>query len=66
MNCHGCKWLDETKKGEGYCSQVERSANYHTMPCAMNCGRRAPKVRRAIDEPCELYEPGEFATRYNT
>lgn len=46
MNCHGCKWLDETRpQGAGYCSTVQRSKDYHTMPCIIDCGHRAPEVR---------------------
>ena len=65
MNCHGCKWLDEYKEnGRGYCSMVVRSKNYETMPCAMDLGRRAPKIRRSHDERCELYEAGDFRKRF--
>lgn len=55
MNCHGCKWLDEVKrKGEGYCCMVERSKSY----------RVGDKVRRGDSERCELFQPGDFKTRY--
>ena len=67
MNCHGCKWLDEISKGlpgRGYCCMVARSKNYHTMECAIDCGHRAPQIRRPEDERCELYEAGAWATRY--
>lgn len=67
MNCHGCKWLDEVHKdphGSGYCSMVQRSKNYHCMDCAIDCGRRAPEIRRPEDERCELYATGDWATRY--
>ena len=68
MNCHGCKWLDETRKGRrkgaGYCCYVVRSKDYRTMPCAIDCGHRAPEIRRPEDERCELYEAGNFKTRY--
>lgn len=67
MSCHGCKYLDEAKKGPrgaGYCCQVVLSKFYATMECAMDCGHRAPKIRRPQDERCELYEPGDFSTRH--
>lgn len=65
MNCHGCKWLDEYgRAGAGYCSTVERSKDYHTMDCAIDCGHRAPKIRRPEDERCELYEAGNFRERF--
>lgn len=66
MNCHGCKWLDEVKpyKGDGYCSHVQMSKNYGTMPCTIDLGRRAPKIRRSHDERCELYEAGDFRKRF--
>lgn len=53
MNCHGCKWLDEVRKappGSGYCSMVQRSKNYRSMDCAIDCGHRAPEIRRPEDE----------------
>ncbi len=65
MNCHGCKWLDETRpQGAGYCCTVQRSRNYHTMPCVIDCGRRAPEIRRPEAQRCELFEPGDFRTRF--
>ena len=65
MNCHGCKWLDERGKGgAGYCSTVERSIAYKTMPCATDCGHRAPEIRRPEDQCCELYEAGDFKIRF--
>lgn len=57
MNCHGCKWLDEVKSqpaGSGYCCMVQRSKDY----------KSGDRVRRQDSERCELYEPGDFATRY--
>lgn len=66
INCHGCKWLDEVKqKGAGYCAHVVRSKHYYTMPCAIDLGRRAPRIRRPEDQRCELYEFGDFATRFD-
>lgn len=68
MNCHGCKWLDEVRgrsPGTGYCCHVRRSALYYDMDCIIDCGGRAPEIRRPKDKRCELYEAGEFATRYN-
>lgn len=59
MNCHGCKWLDEVTSqgnGNGYCSQVVRSKGY----------RSGDKVRHPNNPPCELYEPGDFTTRFGT
>lgn len=58
-NCHGCKWLDEVKAqdpGNGYCCMVERSKSYKP-------GMRA---RYSNMERCELYEKGDFATRWQT
>lgn len=59
MNCHGCKWLDEAKrgnKGEGYCCMVVRAKSY----------QNGDRVRREDSERCELFEEGDFATRYRT
>lgn len=54
-NCHGCKWLDEFgKNGDGYCCMVVRSKT------------QTSKVRRPDMMPCELYQPGNWATRYKT
>lgn len=54
MNCHGCKWLDETRpQGNGYCSRVVRSKT------------QDEKVRRAHMERCELYAAGNFKERWN-
>ena len=67
MNCGGCKYLDEVRKGPhgaGYCCQVVLSKSYDTMECTMDCGHRAPRIRRPQDDRCELYEPGNFVTRY--
>lgn len=56
LNCHGCKWLDRYKKdGNGYCCMVERSSQKQDE----NCKKRYPEKER-----CELYEAGDFATRY--
>ena len=53
LNCHGCKWLDRYKKdGNGYCCMVDNSK---TQPS---------KIRRPDTERCELYEFGDWATRY--
>lgn len=55
MNCHGCKWLDRYKAdGNGYCSMVVRSIT------------QTEQARRPNMERCELYEAGDFATRFNT
>lgn len=55
-NCHGCKWLDEVKKkGSGYCAMVVRSKGY----------KNGDRVRTTKSTACELYEAGEFATRFN-
>lgn len=67
-NCHGCKWLDEVcsqPPGTGYCSMVVRAKNYLTMDCVMDCGHRAPEIRAPELARCDLYEPGDFKTRYN-
>lgn len=53
MNCHGCKWLDRCKvNGAGYCCMVARSKT------------QSEKARYPEMERCELYEAGDFATRY--
>ena len=57
-NCAGCKWLDQVQhyaKGEGYCAMVIRSRNYKLGDCA----------RYSNMERCELYEQGEFKTRFS-
>lgn len=67
-NCHGCKWLDEVRNrphGSGYCCHVQRSKAYNTMDCVMDCGHRAPEIRRPELVRCELYAAGDFATRYD-
>ena len=56
-NCHGCKWLDEVKSqpaGAGYCATVIRATGYQP----------GDRVRRASSPRCELYEEGDFATRW--
>ena len=56
LNCHGCKWLDRYKRdGNGYCCMVELSSQKHDPRC---------KERFPDKERCELYEEGNFATRY--
>ena len=69
-NCHGCKHLDESKKapkGTGYCAMVERSESgkawikAHDMYGVINTPL---KVRRPDMPRCELYEPGNFETRF--
>ena len=77
MNCHGCKWLDESRKGpagSGYCVMVENSDQgkcyrdwllKHREEYAL--GRKelpSIKVRTPDMERCERYEAGDFATRY--
>ena len=57
QNCHGCKWLDEVKKdphgpGSGYCVTVIKSS------------MQSSKVRHSDMDACELYDTGNFATRY--
>lgn len=53
-NCHGCKHLDRYKvDGSGYCAMVVRSK----LPERKRC--RYPDMVR-----CELYEKGDFTTRY--
>lgn len=60
-NCHGCKWLDRDMKlnidGNGYCCMVERSSQKHEPQC---------KIRRPDKVHCELYEAGNWATRFQT
>ena len=53
MNCCGCKFLDESRKGPrgaGYCCQVVLSKSFDTMECATDCRHRAPRIRRPQDE----------------
>ena len=53
LNCHGCKWLDRYKMdGNGYCCTVVRSKT------------QTSKIRRPDMERCELYEFGDWATRW--
>ena len=56
MNCYGCKWLDfdRTTKGKGYCAMVVRSKSQSNR-----C--RLPNMDR-----CELYEAGDWKTRWET
>lgn len=66
MNCNGCKWLDRYKTdGSGYCCMVQRSKTYKESYVSENglliC---SSKVRNPDMERCELYEFGDFATRY--
>lgn len=74
-NCHGCKWLDRYKEnGRGYCCMVEKSKQGeahrvylrdHSEDFAF--GRKeipSVKLRRPDMERCELYEEGDFATRW--
>ena len=77
QNCHGCKWLDRYKEnGRGYCCKVERSKQGEAHRAWLwehreefESGRKEPhsiKLRRPDMERCELYEKGDFATRYET
>lgn len=53
QNCHGCKWLDRYKvNGAGYCCMVVRSKT------------QSKKARQPEMERCELYEAGDWKTRY--
>lgn len=64
-NCHGCKWLDRYKQdGNGYCCHVVRSKSYHDQ--YVENGRLMPGscVRKPYMERCELYEAGDWKTRY--
>lgn len=57
-NCAGCKWLDHVRNepaGTGYCCMVERASGY----------KPEDRVRYPNKKRCELYEPGDFATRYS-
>lgn len=57
-NCHGCKHLDRYKTdGNGYCCMVVRSSQKTIKGC---------RFRRPYMKRCELYEAGDFATRYKT
>lgn len=75
-NCHGCKWLDETRPaGSGYCCQVERSKENRELQehirkhyAEYEYGQNelpSLKVRRPDMERCELYEAGSFSERYD-
>lgn len=57
INCAGCKWLDQVKHyapGEGYCCMVTRSKNY----------KMGDRARYSNMKRCELYEAGDWNTRY--
>ena len=55
-NCHGCKWLNRYKEdGRGYCCHIDRSQQKEKKKCRM------PDMER-----CELYEAGDWATRWET
>ena len=56
--------LREMDGEPAYCCTVQRSKDYHTMPCIIDCGRRAPEIRRPEDQRCELFELGDFKTRF--
>lgn len=67
MNCHGCKHLDRYKQdGNGYCAMVERSKTFHFQ--YFTNGKLIPssRVRRPDTERCELYEAGNFETRFRS
>lgn len=64
-NCHGCKWLDCCKTaGNGYCAMVVRSKNYRGQ--YIENGELIPSssVRTESMERCELYEEGNWETRW--
>ena len=53
MNCHVCKWLDRYKyDGNGYCCYVVRSKT------------QSKRARFPDMERCELYEKGDWKTRW--
>lgn len=67
-NCHGCKYLCELKKGppgEGYCAHVVRSKSYQTS--RVENGKLIPSscARFAGMEHCELYDAGDYDTRFD-
>lgn len=68
LNCDGCKWLDRVRSkeaGHGYCCHVVRSELWkETRRVAGQDAAPSLKVRRPDMERCELYESGDFATRY--
>lgn len=68
LNCDGCKWLDRVRSkeaGHGYCCRVVRSELWkETRLVSGPDAAPSPKVRRHDMERCELYESGDFATRY--
>lgn len=75
MNCYGCKWLDRHKQeGNGYCYMVERSSQGEAHRVYLrehqeeyDLGRKemqAIKIRKPDMERCELYEAGDWKTRY--
>lgn len=76
-NCYGCKHLDKYRNEcNGYCSMVERSEQGKAHRAWLRehreefeLGRKETpsiKIRRPDMERCELYEAGDFATRYKT
>lgn len=56
--------LREMDGEPAYCCTVQRSKDYHTTPCIIDCGHRAPEIRRPELPRCELFEPGDFKTRF--
>ena len=76
QNCHGCMWLDRYKEdGRGYCCMVEESEQGRALRAYLEAHREeyilgrkeepSVKVRTPDMERCELYEAGDFATRYS-
>lgn len=67
--CNGCKWLDtrhgNRKTPKGYCCHVERSSQ-RKVQRETKFGVVDAKVRDETTPRCELYEAGDFATRYIT
>lgn len=76
LNCHGCKWLDRYKEdGRGYCCKVECSSQgkahreyLREHSEEYKYGRKEEpsiKSRRPEMERCELYEAGNWETRWD-
>lgn len=74
-NCVGCKWLDSTdRRGSGYCCMVERSRQGQAHREHLSAHRdeyelgrvERPSIRKRTPDTvrCELYEAGDYATRY--
>lgn len=69
-NCAGCKWLDspkgDRKTPDGYCSHVVISSQRNMERTTKFGEIISASVRDETTVRCELYEEGDFKTRYST